>query len=141
MAYLVLKGLHIVAVVSWFAGLLYLPRLFVYHADSKSNSVVAQLRIMEARLYRLIMNPALAAVYILGFGLMAMNPGLLNYGWLQVKLLLVVMLTIYHLSLGRWLRQMQSAPPSKTAKFFRVYNELPTIALIVIVLLAITKAF
>ena len=141
MAYLVIKGLHIVAVVSWFAGLLYLPRLFVYHAESKSNSVVAQLRIMEARLYRLIMNPALAAVYILGFGLIAMNPGLLNYGWLQVKLLLVVMLTIYHLSLGRWLRQMQSAPPSQTAKFFRVYNELPTIALIVIVLLAITKAF
>ena len=139
MTYLVLKSLHIVAIVAWFAGLFYLPRLFVYHAESDSTAVIDQLRIMESRLYRAIMNPAIAAVYILGFALLVLNPYLIMQTWLQIKLALVVALTAYHVSLGRMLRAMLATPPSRSSKFFRIYNEVPTIALILIVFLAILK--
>ena len=141
MTYLILKSLHIVAMVAWFAGLFYLPRLFVYHAESDSNAVIEQLRIMESRLYRAIMNPAIAAVYLLGLALLLLNPYLIMQTWLQLKLALVFALTAYHVSLGRMLRAMLAAPPSRSSKFFRVYNEVPTIALILIVLLAIIKPF
>ena len=127
--------------VAWFAGLFYLPRLFVYHAESDSTVVIEQLRIMESRLYRAIMNPALAAVYLLGFALLLLNPYLLTQTWLQIKLVLVVALTAYHVSLGRMLRAMLAMPPSRSSKFFRIYNEVPTVALILIVFLAIIKPF
>ena len=119
----------------------YLPRLFVYHAESDSTAVIDQLRIMESRLYRAIMNPAIAAVYILGFALLVLNPYLIMQTWLQIKLALVVALTAYHVSLGRMLRAMLATPPSRSSKFFRIYNEVPTIALILIVFLAILKPF
>ena len=141
MTYLILKSLHIVAMVAWFAGLFYLPRLFVYHAESDSTAVIDQLRIMESRLYRAIMNPAIAAVYLLGFALLVLNPYLIMQTWLQIKLALVVALTAYHVSLGRMLRAMLATPPSRSSKFFRIYNEVPTIALILIVFLAILKPF
>ena len=141
MLYLVLKALHLSAVVAWFAGLFYLPRLFVYHAGSSSSEVVEQLRVMELRLYRYIMNPAMAAVYILGFALLAQQPHWFSFGWLHIKLGLVILLSGYHISLGRMLRRMQSEPAGRSPDFFRWYNEIPTVVLVAVMLLAIVKPF
>ena len=143
MLYPTLKTLHLVAMVAWFAGLFYLPRLFVYHAQSDNTGTIETLRTMERRLYRGIMNPSMMAVYIFGFALAAAHPGLLagNSGWFYLKLGCVVALTFYHASLGRMMRAMQQNPPQRSAVFFRWYNEVPTVALLVVVFLAVFKPF
>ena len=141
MLYLYLKAFHIISIVAWFAGLLYLPRLLAYHAASDDDKVRGQLALMERRLYRFIMNPAVAAVFILGFTLLYLNPSVASNGWLHIKLLLVFCLLAYHIVCGRYLRSFASGTNNRSPRFFRLFNEIPTIFLIIIVLLAVTKPF
>jgi putative membrane protein len=142
-AYPWVKSLHIIAVVAWMAGLLYLPRLFVYHADVPVGSRrAAMLAIMERRLLRGIMLPALAMTY--GFGLLLLaTPGIVEWqrGWIWAKLALVALLTIFHMMLARWRLFFAAGNYPHTARFFRIVNELPTVVLIAIVLLVVTRPF
>jgi protoporphyrinogen IX oxidase len=143
-AYLWVKGLHIIAVIAWMAGLLYLPRLFVYHADTPVGSHrAAMLATMERRLLRGIMWPALVMTY--GFGAaLAASPEMAwewHRGWLWAKLALVLLLTLYHLMLAYWRRGFAAGRYPHGARFYRFINEVPTILLIAIVLLAVAKPF
>jgi putative membrane protein len=138
-----IKGLHIIAVIAWMAGLLYLPRLFVYHADAPPGSQrAAMLMVMERRLLRGIMVPALVMTY--GFGLTLLTiPGLVDWhsGWIWAKLLLVLLLTGFQLLLAHWRRAFAAGGMPHSARFFRMVNELPTLAMIAIVLLVVVKPF
>ena len=137
------KSLHIIAVIAWMAGLLYLPRLFVYHADVPANSSrAAMLAIMERRLLRGIMLPAVVMAY--GFGLiLAATPGVVDWqrGWVWGKLGLVLLLTFFHVLLAGWRRDFAAGQNAHSAKFYRVMNELPTLAMIAIVLFVVAKPF
>jgi protoporphyrinogen IX oxidase len=142
-AYPWVKGLHIIAVIAWMAGLLYLPRLYVYHAEAPPGSNRAtMLATMERRLLRGIMLPAVVMTYVFGLAL-AGTPGAVDWhrGWIWVKLALVVLLTGFHIMLARWHRAFASGEYPHTAKFYRFLNELPTIAMIVIVLLVVVRPF
>ncbi len=142
-AYLWLKALHIIAVIAWMAGLLYLPRLFVYHAEAPVGSDrAATFEIMERRLLRGIMLPAVLMTY--GFGiLLAATPGVVDWqhGWIWAKLALVVLLTVFHGLLERWRRDFAARRFSHSARFYRMVNELPTLAMIAIVILVVVKPF
>jgi protoporphyrinogen IX oxidase len=138
-----IKALHIVSVVAWMAGLLYLPRLFVYHADAPAGSDKAEtFKIMERRLLHGIMNPALLGVVILGT-LLAVTPGLIDWrqGWIWTKLALVAGLFGFHHALAHWRKQFAADRYPHTARFFRAINELPMLALIAIVILVVVKPF
>ena len=143
MVYDVLKALHILAVIAWMAGLLYLPRLFVYHAAVPVESRrSALLQIMERRLQNAIMTPAMIASW--GFGvLLAATPGIVDWhrGWVWAKLVVVVALTAFHGVLGWWRRGFAANRNTHPPRFFRVVNELPTLALIAIVILVVVKPF
>jgi len=149
-AYPWLKALHIVAVIAWMAGLLYLPRLFVYHAEAPPGSNraatfeirAATFEIMERRLMRGIMMPALALTYLFGIGLAAM-PGIVDWGrgWIWSKLGLVLLLTVFHGLLERWRRDFAAGRNARRARFYRIVNELPTLAMIAIVILVVVKPF
>lgn len=139
--YLTLKALHIIAVISWLAGMLYLPRLFVYHADKAPGSESSEmLKIMEHRLMRYIINPAMIATFILG-GLLLFMPGIFEMGWLHIKLTLVFLLAGFHGMCSRWRKDFAADRNSKSAKFFRIANEVPTVMMIAIVYLAVAKPF
>jgi putative membrane protein len=137
------KGLHIIAVIAWMAGLLYLPRLYVYHADVPIGSHRARmLEVMERRLLRAIMLPAVVMTY--GFGLvLAAIPGAVDWqrGWIWAKLGLVLLLTLFHVLLVHWQRDFAAGRFSHSSKFYRIMNELPTLAMIAIVLLVVAKPF
>jgi len=138
--YDVIKILHIVAVISWMAGLLYLPRIFVYHTQVVSGSEADKLfQIMERRLFRYIMNPAMILVFIFGFYL-ASEIGF-EFAWLHAKLTLVALLTFYHHLLGRWRKNFEKNQNKHSQKFYRIANEVPTILMIGIVALVILKPF
>lgn len=141
MTYLWIKAFHIIAVVCWFAGLFYLPRLFVYHAMSSDKASQDRFIIMERKLYRGIMHPSLVATLLLGVYMLYMNPALLKMGWMHVKLTLLVLLIAYHFSLGTIYRRFAAGTNQKGHVFYRWFNELPVLFLIVIVLLAILKPF
>jgi protoporphyrinogen IX oxidase len=142
-AYPWIEGWHIVAVISWMAGLLYLPRLFVYHAGVPFGSRrAAMLEVMERRLLRGIMWPALAMTYGFGAALLAdLSPGIWHAGWVWAKLALVGLLTVYHLLLGRWRRDFAAGNFSRSPRFYRIVNEIPTLIMIAIVLLVTAKPF
>jgi putative membrane protein len=134
-----LKALHIIAVISWMAGLLYLPRLFVYHADAEPKSKQAEtFAIMEWRLLRVIMNPAMTVVWITG-PLLAWRMGMWKDGWLHGKFTLVVVLTVYHHLLARWRKDFAAGSAPYDARFFRMVNEVPTILMVGIVILVVVK--
>jgi putative membrane protein len=137
------KALHIIAVIAWMAGLLYLPRLYVYHAEVPiESSRAAMLAIMERRLLRGIMLPAAAMTY--GFGLiLAATPGVVDWprGWIWGKLGVVLVLTFFHVLLACWRRDFAAGKNLHSAKFYRVMNELPTLGMIAIVLLVVAKPF
>lgn len=136
------RAFHLVAVISWMAGLLYLPRLFVYHADADKGSELSEtLKIMERRLLRLIMNPAMIVTWLLGLLMVTANSGLFTQGWLHAKLTLVLALTLFHHALGRWRKKFLTDSNTHTAKFYRKINEVPTVILIGIVILVIVKPF
>ncbi len=142
-AYLWIKALHIISVMSWMAGLLYLPRLFVYHAAAEPGSDKSEtLKIMERRLLRAIMNPAMIAAYLFG-GLMvaAQWPAILSEGWLQAKLALVVLMTIAHHYMALWRKDFAADRNARPERFFRFANEIPTLLMIGIVILVVVKPF
>lgn len=142
-AYLWIKALHIISVISWMAGLLYLPRLFVYHTDAQPGSELSEtLKVMERRLLKYIMNPAMLSSLLFG-GLL-----LLRYdsdewiqGWLHGKLGLVVLLMGAHMAMGRWRRDFAEDRNTRSRKFYRIANEVPTVLMIGIVILAVAKPF
>jgi len=136
-----LKAFHVIAVIAWMAGLLYLPRLFVYHADTKPGSEMSvTFKTMEYRLLRYIMNPAMIAVWITGPWL-AWVLGVYMDAWFLAKFALVAVLTWYHHLLGRWRKDFAQDRNQHPAKFYRIANEVPTLLMIGIVILAIVKPF
>jgi putative membrane protein len=142
-AYLWLKSLHVIAVIAWMAGLLYLPRLYVYHSAAPVGSEqAATFAVMERRLVRGIMLPALLMTYGFGVALAAM-PGIIGWqqGWIWAKLALVGVLTVFHMLLARWRREFAVGEYPHTARFFRMINEIPTVVMIAIVGLVIVKPF
>jgi protoporphyrinogen IX oxidase len=136
-----IKVLHIVAVISWMAGLLYLPRLFVYHVEAGLGSVQAQtFKVMERRLLAAIMTPAMMVVWITG-PLLGWQLGYLSETWFWLKMALVVGLTGAHGVMGRWRRELSDGSSLKSSRFFRIANEVPTVLMIAIVALVIIKPF
>ena len=139
---LLIKAFHIIALVAWFAGLFYLPRLYVYHADTTDSISIERFRIMERRLYYGITWPAAILTTGLGLWLISYN---FNYylkaGWMHAKLSLVIILWVYHLLCGYFVRRFAKDAPVKTALFFRAFNEIPTILLVGIVILVVVKPF
>jgi len=139
-----LKAFHIVSVIAWMAGLLYLPRLFVYHAGAAVGSQQSEtFKIMERRLLRGIMNPAMIAAYVFGI-LVLLTPEMIDNwrsGWFHAKVVLIVALTIYHHALARWRKAFAADANRRPAKFYRLMNEVPTVILIGIVILVVVKPF
>jgi len=137
---LVLKSFHIIAMVAWFSGLFYLPRLFVYHADSIDRLSIDRFKIMERRLYYGITWPAALITSILGLILISYNPQYyLKAGWMHAKLGLVVLLWVYHLVCGHYLRQFADDKNIKKALFYRLFNEVPLLMLVGIVMLVVLR--
>jgi protoporphyrinogen IX oxidase len=136
-----LKALHIMAVIAWMAGLFYLPRLYVYHADAKSGSETSEtFKVMELRLLRIIMNPAMIVVWITG-PLLAVMQGVYMEGWFLAKMLLVVAMTVFHIKLAIWRKEFAADANTRPNKYYRIANEFPTVLMAVIVLLVILKPF
>ena len=139
--YLLLKSLHLISVISWMAGLLYLPRIFVYHAENNSEVKVSEIfKVMERKLYFYIMTPAMTLSWFFGL-LLIHSIGLQQLGqtWMILKLIFVVILTFYHFYLGRILSQFKIDNNQHSHKFFRYINEIPTILLILIIFVIIFK--
>ncbi|HZB91369.1 MAG TPA: protoporphyrinogen oxidase HemJ [Stellaceae bacterium] len=142
-AYPWIKACHIISVVAWMAGLLYLPRLFVYHAAAPRGSDAAEtFKVMERRLLRGIMNPAMGATYVFGI-LLAATPGIVDWheGWIYAKLAGVLALTLIHHGLSRWRKDFAADRNRHSARFYRIVNEVPTVLLIAIVVLVVVKPF
>ena len=141
------KALHIISVISWMAGLLYLPRLFVYHADAEIGSELSEtFKIMERRLYRAIMTPAMIATWIFGlwmiFGYSTVSWDWTDgWGWVWIKGGLVILLSGFHSSLGRYLQDFKNDKNTKSNRFFRLINEVPTLIMIAIVIFVIVRPF
>ena len=140
-SYLLFKSLHLIAVISWMAGLLYLPRIFVYHVENinEQNSINI-FKIMERKLYFFIMMPAMFLSWFFGLILISiLGFDILSMMWLQIKLIFVILLTFYHFYLGYLLSKFKLDQNTKTSKFFRIFNEVPTVLLILIVFIVIFK--
>ena len=139
--YLWLKAFHVIAVTAWMAGMLYLPRLFVYHCEAEIGSQQSEtFKVMERRLLRAIINPAMIASWVLGLWL-AWDGGFLRSGWLHGKLALVVILSGMHGLLTRWVREFAEDRNVRSQKFYRIINEVPTVLMVGIVILVIVKPF
>lgn len=141
MLYLWVKAFHLISVITWFAGIFYLPRLFVYHAMSEDSISKERFKIMERKLYRGIMTPSMVVAIILGTWLVLMVPSYLEAGWFHTKLLFVAGVIAYHFWCGKILKDFKNDLNTKTHVWFRWFNEAPVIALIVIVILVIVKPF
>ena len=139
--YLWIKAFHIMSIISWMAMLFYLPRLFVYHAEHKDNAgFVEVVKIQEHKLYYFIGVPAFWASVLSGGAMIALNPTIFQSGlWLHIKLTAALLLIIYHFSLHHFLKKFKEDRCNKSGKFFRIYNEVPTILMIVIVIMAVVK--
>jgi len=142
--YLLFKSIHLIAVISWMAGLLYLPRIFVYHSDAvknnKSGDLISTFKVMERRLFIYIMNPAMIVSWIFGILLIhTIGVDNLSFVWLQLKLIFVLLLTVYHFFLFRCLCKFNDNSNFYTSKFYRIINEIPTVLLIVIILVVVFK--
>tara|TARA_A100001011_G_C13737628_1_gene606131 strand:+ start:74 stop:511 length:438 start_codon:yes stop_codon:yes gene_type:complete len=139
-SYLLFKSLHLIAVISWMAGLLYLPRIFVYHSENDNEITLNVFKTMERKLFYYIMTPAMVLSWIFGLVLIhEIGFQQLAYLWLQLKLILVILLTAYHLYLGLLLNQFKVNQNKKSSKFYRYINEIPTLLLILIVFIVIFK--
>ena len=138
--YLLFKSLHLIVVISWMAGLLYLPRIFVYHAEANHDSQKTVFKTMERKLYNYIMMPAMLLSWIFGFLLIhSLGFGVFAELWMQIKTVSVVILTYYHFLLGKYLGDFAVDSNNKTSKFFRIINEIPTIILIVVIFVVVFK--
>jgi putative membrane protein len=139
--YLWLKALHVIAVMAWMAGMLYLPRLFVYHCEAEAGSKQSKtFKVMERRLLRAIINPAMIASWVLGLWLVWQG-GFLNSGWMHGKFVLVILLSGLHGFLTRWTREFAEDQNAHSQRFYRIVNEIPTLLMIGIVILVIVKPF
>jgi len=139
--YLWFKAFHIMAVIAWMAGMLYLPRLFVYHCEVQPGTAeYARFVKMEERLMRIIINPSMIAVWILGI-LLATSLGAWNEGWLHTKILFVIFMSALHGFFSRWRRDFEKGQNKHTQRFYRIMNEVPVGLLVVIVFLVVLKPF
>jgi protoporphyrinogen IX oxidase len=139
--YLWLKAFHVIAVIAWMAGMLYLPRLFVYHCAAEKGSVQSEtFKVMERRLLRAIINPAMIATWILGL-LLAWMGHWFDSGWLQAKLALVLVLSALHGLFAHWVKAFGTDSNQHSQRFYRIINEVPTIIMIAIVILVVVKPF
>jgi putative membrane protein len=138
-----IKALHIIAVISWMAGMLYLPRLYVYHADADKKSELSEtLKIMERKLLRIIINPAMILSWVFGLAMIYANPGILSSGgWMHVKLGALVLMQVFHAFLSRWRKAFLKDKNKHKAAFFRKVNEIPTLLMILIVIMVVVKPF
>lgn len=141
MLYLWIKALHIVSLVCWFAALFYLPRLFVYHAQSEDTVSKERFIVMERKLYRGIMGPSMIATLVFGIWLLFLNPGWLQQGWMHAKLTLVFLLIGYHHMCGAQLKRFARGENTRGHKFYRWFNEVPVVFLLLIVILVVVKPF
>ena len=138
--YLLFKSLHLIAVISWMAGLLYLPRIFVYHSEAEDKSQKTVFKIMERKLYNYIMMPAMMLSWLFGVLLIhSLSFSVFSELWMQIKIISVVILTYYHFTLGKYLNDFAIDNNQKSPKFFRIYNEIPTVILIVVIFIVIFK--
>ena len=138
--YLLFKSLHLIAVISWMAGLLYLPRIFVYHSEASHESQRDVFKVMERKLYNYIMMPAMLLSWLFGVLLVhSLGIGIFLELWMQIKITLVTLLTFYHFLLGKYLNDFATNDNQKSSKFFRFINEVPTIILIVVVFVVVFK--
>ena len=142
-AFLWVKALHVISVVAWMAGMLYLPRLFVYHADAEPGSDKSEtFKVMERRLLRAIVNPAMIATFAFGIAmLLALDPSVWSEGWLWTKLVLVICMAGLHGLYAHWRKVFERDANTRPARFYRLWNEAPTVLLIAIVILVIVKPF
>ena len=144
MLYLGIKALHVIAVISWMAGLLYLPRLFVYHADAEPGSQTSEtFKVMERRLLKAIATPAMLASWLLGLALLFGFDGVdwRTDLWFQVKFVALIALTGFHGLLARWRKEFAADKNKRSARFYRVANEVPTVLMIIIVIMVIVRPF
>ncbi|WP_043531258.1 protoporphyrinogen oxidase HemJ [Litchfieldella xinjiangensis] len=142
--YLWIKAFHLIAVVTWFAALFYLPRLFVYHATARDHGdrqAIDYFQVMERKLYRGIMLPSMIVALILGIWLLALVPGFMSQGWMHAKLALVVALVGYHHVCLAYMKKLAAGNCDKSHTFFRWFNEAPVVALLGIVILVVVKPF
>tara|TARA_B100000470_G_C19539654_1_gene279874 strand:+ start:141 stop:575 length:435 start_codon:yes stop_codon:yes gene_type:complete len=139
--YLLFKSLHLIAVISWMAGLLYLPRIFVYHVENKNEENTSNVfKVMEKKLFFYIMTPAMVLSWLFGLLLLgSIGFDQLGSKWLQIKLILIIILTVYHFFLGICLKRFSLDKNTYSSKFYRILNEVPTLLLILIVFMVIFK--
>ena len=139
--YLLYKSLHLISVISWMVGLLYLPRIFVYHVKNFNKKEATDVfEIMEKRLFFYIMRPAMILTWVFGITLIySIGFETFSYLWLQIKLILVILMSIYNEYLGKCLKSLKSGTNTKSSKFFRIINEIPTVLLIIIVFIVVFK--
>src|SRR5215813_44463 len=139
--YLWAKAVHVIAVISWMAGMLYLPRLFIYHCEAEAGSRQSEtFKVMERRLLTIIINPAMVVTWVLGLWL-AYEHSFYRDGWLQAKFALVIVLSALHGFMVRWVRDFGADKNQRTQKFYRIINEIPTVLMIAIVILVVVKPF
>ncbi len=140
--YLWLKAIHIIAALSFMAGMLYLPRLYVYHASATKGSELSEtFKVMERRLLRYIINPAFIAMTLLGGLMIWANPSLFEQGWFHAKLALLLVMGMAHGLFSKWRKQFERDENTHPPRFFRIWNEIPTLLMIIIVILAVVKPF
>lgn len=140
--YMWIKALHVIAMIAWMAGLFYLPRLFVYHTRVKQESESAKLfEVMEQKLLRIIMNPAMILTWVFGILLIYLNEPVMTQGWLHHKITFVIILSGFHGFLSATRKKFARGENTRSEKFYRYINEVPTVCLIIIVILAIVKPF
>ena len=139
--YLWVKALHIISVMAWMAGMLYLPRLFVYHCDAEQGSELSEtLKVMERRLLRLIINPAMVASWVFGLSMLAASGDVLwSQPWMVIKLVCVVFMAIVHGEMAKWRKDFEADRNTRPQKFYRIANEVPTILMIVIIIMVIVQ--
>ena len=142
MYYDVIKALHILSVISWMVGLLYLPRLFMYHADAEVGTVLAEtFKVMERRLLKAIMTPAMIASFIFGIWMIALNHGLVFETWFQIKVASVLAMAACHGKFSKMRRLLENDVQPLSSKTYRIWNEVPTVLMIIIVFMAVLKPF
>ena len=140
MSYDVIKALHLISVMSWMAGLLYLPRLFVYHAETTVGSVRAEtFKVMERRLLKAIMNPAMITSFVFGIWMIVLAPSLLYEPWMHVKILCVLLMAGCHGVFSKMRRRLENDEPPRPPRTYRIWNEVPTVLMVIIVFMAVVK--
>ena len=142
MDYQIVKAFHIIAIIAWMAGLLYLPRLFVYHSLVDVGSVRSQTyKLMERRLLKGIMNPAMIISWLLGLYLLHLNPSLLQEYWMMAKIVCIVLMTYFHMKFAGMRFRLEADETPRSDKYYRYWNEAPTLTMIAIVILAVVEPF